>query len=125
MPVGDIGIEGMTVSEVKGFGRPKGHTEIHRGQRDTRWISCLRSKLELVIRNQVDLAVPPSSKQPAPARSATEKCSFQLSMKPSASEPRKRGSSRSKPRLPATSDTRQRKLKYATTPCCYQQPLVS
>jgi len=27
----DVGIEGMTVSEVKGFGRQKGHTEIYRG----------------------------------------------------------------------------------------------
>ena len=27
----EIGIEGMTVSEVKGFGRQKGHTEIYRG----------------------------------------------------------------------------------------------
>lgn len=27
----DIGINGMTVSEVKGFGRQKGHTEIYRG----------------------------------------------------------------------------------------------
>ena len=27
----DIGIEGMTVTEVKGFGRQKGHTEIYRG----------------------------------------------------------------------------------------------
>src|SRR5580704_16169839 len=26
-----IGIEGMTISEVKGFGRQKGHTEIYRG----------------------------------------------------------------------------------------------
>jgi nitrogen regulatory protein PII len=26
-----VGIEGMTVSEVKGFGRQKGHTEIYRG----------------------------------------------------------------------------------------------
>ena len=26
-----LGIEGMTVSEVKGFGRQKGHTEIYRG----------------------------------------------------------------------------------------------
>jgi nitrogen regulatory protein P-II 1 len=29
--LGTIGIEGMTVSEVKGFGRQKGHTEIYRG----------------------------------------------------------------------------------------------
>ena len=27
----DIGIEGMTVTEVKGFGRQKGHTEMYRG----------------------------------------------------------------------------------------------
>ena len=27
----DIGIEGMTVTEVKGFGRQKGHTEVYRG----------------------------------------------------------------------------------------------
>ncbi|MGO9544515.1 MAG: P-II family nitrogen regulator, partial [Rhodomicrobium sp.] len=27
----DIGIEGMTVSEVKGYGRQKGHKEIYRG----------------------------------------------------------------------------------------------
>lgn len=27
----DMGIQGMTVSEVKGFGRQKGHTEVYRG----------------------------------------------------------------------------------------------
>ena len=27
----DVGIQGMTVSEVKGFGRQKGHTELYRG----------------------------------------------------------------------------------------------
>lgn len=27
----DIGIQGMTVGEVKGFGRQKGHTELYRG----------------------------------------------------------------------------------------------
>jgi len=27
----DIGIEGITVSEVKGYGRQKGHTELYRG----------------------------------------------------------------------------------------------
>jgi nitrogen regulatory protein PII len=29
--LGEIGIEGMTISEVKGFGRQKGHTELYRG----------------------------------------------------------------------------------------------
>lgn len=27
----DVGVDGMTVSEVKGFGRQKGHTELYRG----------------------------------------------------------------------------------------------
>jgi nitrogen regulatory protein PII len=31
----DIGIQGMTVTEVKGFGRQKGHTEIYRGSEYT------------------------------------------------------------------------------------------
>ena len=29
--LGEIGISGMTVTEVKGYGRQKGHTEIYRG----------------------------------------------------------------------------------------------
>lgn len=29
--LGDIGITGMTVTEVRGFGRQKGHTELYRG----------------------------------------------------------------------------------------------
>jgi len=31
----EIGVQGMTVSEVKGFGRQKGHTEIYRGSEYT------------------------------------------------------------------------------------------
>ena len=27
----EIGVEGMTITEVKGFGRQKGHTEVYRG----------------------------------------------------------------------------------------------
>ncbi len=29
--ISSLGVQGMTVSEVKGFGRQKGHTEIYRG----------------------------------------------------------------------------------------------
>ena len=44
----EIGIEGMTVSEVKGFGRQKGHTEIYRGSEYT--VDFLpKIKLELVV----------------------------------------------------------------------------
>lgn len=43
----EIGIEGMTVTEVKGFGRQKGHTEIYRGSEYT--VDFLpKLKLELV-----------------------------------------------------------------------------
>ncbi len=46
--LGEIGIEGMTVSEVKGFGRQKGHTEIYRGSEYT--VDFLpKIKVELVI----------------------------------------------------------------------------
>ena len=46
--LGEIGIEGMTVSEVKGFGRQKGHTEIYRGSEYT--VDFLpKIKLELVL----------------------------------------------------------------------------
>ena len=44
----EIGIEGMTVSEVKGFGRQKGHTEIYRGSEYT--IDFLpKMKIEIVL----------------------------------------------------------------------------
>ncbi|KDC06827.1 nitrogen regulatory protein P-II-like protein [Bordetella bronchiseptica E012] len=31
MALSDIGVQGLTVTEVKGFGRQKGHTELYRG----------------------------------------------------------------------------------------------
>jgi hypothetical protein len=34
--LGDVGVSGLTVTEVKGFGRQKGHTELHRGHRQGR-----------------------------------------------------------------------------------------
>ncbi|MSU34836.1 MAG: P-II family nitrogen regulator [Pedosphaera sp.] len=44
----EIGIEGMTVTEVKGFGRQKGHTEIYRGSEYT--VDFLpKIKIEIVI----------------------------------------------------------------------------
>ncbi|MFM8363911.1 MAG: P-II family nitrogen regulator [Verrucomicrobiota bacterium] len=44
----DLGIEGMTVSEVKGFGRQKGHTEIYRGSEYT--VDFLpKIKIEVVV----------------------------------------------------------------------------
>ena len=44
----EIGIEGMTVTEVKGFGRQKGHTEIYRGSEYT--VDFLpKVKLEIAV----------------------------------------------------------------------------
>ena len=44
----EVGVEGMTVSEVKGFGRQKGHTEIYRGSEYT--MDFLpKIKIELVV----------------------------------------------------------------------------
>lgn len=44
----ELGVHGMTVSEVKGFGRQKGHTEIYRGSEYT--VDFLpKIKLELVL----------------------------------------------------------------------------
>jgi len=52
-----VGIEGMTITEVKGFGRQKGHTEIYRGSEYT--VDFLpKIKLEIVISDEaVDAAV--------------------------------------------------------------------
>jgi nitrogen regulatory protein P-II 1 len=48
----EVGINGMTVTEVKGFGRQKGHTEIYRGSEYT--VDFLpKIKLELVIADGV------------------------------------------------------------------------
>jgi nitrogen regulatory protein P-II 1 len=44
----EIGVQGMTVTEVKGFGRQRGHTEIYRGSEYT--VDFLpKTKLEIVL----------------------------------------------------------------------------
>ncbi len=47
--VGDIGVQGVTVTEVKGFGRQRGHTEIYRGA---------EYAVEFVPKAKVEIAVP-------------------------------------------------------------------
>ena len=53
----ELGVEGMTVTEVKGFGRQKGHTEIYRGSEYT--VDFLpKVKLEVVLPDErVEAAV--------------------------------------------------------------------
>ncbi|QJE96490.1 P-II family nitrogen regulator [Luteolibacter luteus] len=44
----EVGVQGMTVTEVKGFGRQKGHTEIYRGSEYT--VDFLpKVKIEIVV----------------------------------------------------------------------------
>jgi nitrogen regulatory protein PII len=45
----DVGVVGMTVSEVKGFGRQKGHTETYRGS---------EYKVEFLPKVKIEVAVP-------------------------------------------------------------------
>jgi nitrogen regulatory protein PII len=52
----EVGIEGMTVTEVKGFGRQKGHTEIYRGSEYT--VDFLpKIKVEIVVADSSATAV--------------------------------------------------------------------
>lgn len=44
-----VGVEGMTVSEVKGFGRQKGHTEVYRGSEYT---------VDFLPKVKIEIAVP-------------------------------------------------------------------
>ena len=49
LAVGEIGVSGMTVSEVKGFGRQKGHTELCRGA---------EYSVDFVPKVKIEIAVP-------------------------------------------------------------------
>jgi nitrogen regulatory protein P-II 1 len=47
-----VGVQGLTISEVKGFGRQKGHTEIYRGSEYT--VDFLpKIKVEVVVPNSL------------------------------------------------------------------------
>lgn len=48
----EIGVTGLTVTEVKGFGRQKGHTELYRGAEYV--VDFLpKIKIEIVVRNDI------------------------------------------------------------------------
>jgi nitrogen regulatory protein P-II 1 len=50
--LGAIGVQGMTVTEVKGFGRQKGHTEIYRGSEYT--VDFLpKVKIEIAVADEI------------------------------------------------------------------------
>jgi nitrogen regulatory protein P-II 2 len=84
-----IGIQGLTVTEVKGYGRQKGHTEIYRGAEYA--VSFLpKIKIEVAVApDMVDKAVEAISGAPRPVRSATARSSSSASNRPCASAPAK------------------------------------
>lgn len=48
----EVGVQGMTVTEVKGFGRQKGHTEIYRGSEYT--VDFLpKVKIDIVVDDEI------------------------------------------------------------------------
>ena len=55
--LGEVGVQGMTVTEVRGFGRQKGHTELYRGAEYV--VDFLpKVKIEVVLpTDQVDAAI--------------------------------------------------------------------
>ena len=60
--LGEIGIKGITVTEVKGFGRQKGHTELYRG---AEYVVDFLPKIKLeaaVAESQVDQVIEAISK---------------------------------------------------------------
>ena len=71
-----IGVHGLTVTEVKGYGRQKGHTEIYRG---AEYAVSFLPKLKIEVAVASDLTSTRDRRhrgeRPAPARSATARSS--------------------------------------------------
>ena len=83
----EVGIKGITVTEAKGFGRQKGHTELYRGAEYV--VDFLpKVKVEVVLEDAlVERAVEAIQQPHTPGGSATAKSSSARSMNRSASGP--------------------------------------
>ena len=83
----EIGVQGITVTEVKGFGRQKGHTELYRGAEYV--VDFLpKVKIEIgVTDEQLDAAIEAVTKSAHTGRSATERVSSSRWSRPFASAP--------------------------------------
>ena len=83
----EVGLQGITVTEAKGFGRQKGHTELYRGAEYV--VDFLpKVKIEIVLGDDmVEKAVEAIRAPPRPAGSATARSSSPTSKKPSGSAP--------------------------------------
>ena len=91
----EIGLQGITVTEAKGFGRQKGHTELYRGAEYV--VDFLpKVKIEVVLGDDmVEKAIEAIIKPPRPAASATARFSCRTSRRPCASAPARPGTTRS------------------------------
>ena len=71
----DAGVSGITVTEVKGFGRQKGHTELYRGAEYV--VDFLpKIKIETVVTDErADAVIEAIQSSAAPARSVTARSS--------------------------------------------------
>jgi nitrogen regulatory protein PII len=83
----DIGVQGITVTEVKGFGRQRGHTELYRGAEYV--VDFLpKTKVEVAVDDDIaEQVIEAICKPRAPARSATARSSSPLEDRSSASAP--------------------------------------
>jgi nitrogen regulatory protein P-II 1 len=87
----DVGVKGLTVTEAKGFGRQKGHTELYRGAEYV--VDFLpKVKIEVVVEDSMVESAVEAIQQ---AVSATGRFSFPLSKLRSASAPEKQAPKRS------------------------------
>ena len=102
-----LGVSGLTVSEVVGCGRQKGYTEQYRGVQAN--ISLLpKIKVESVVPSDIaDARSRPSSRPPAPERSATAACSSTPSRSRSGSGPASSARTACATRSPWAGATRQ------------------
>ena len=92
-----IGVQGLTVTEVKGFGRQKGHTELYRGAEYV--VDFLpKVKIEAAVTMPSSTASSrPSRPRRAPARSVTARSLSQRSSRWCESAPARPAKTRSRP----------------------------
>lgn len=90
----EIGIQGMTVSEVRGFGRQRGHKETYRGAEYT--VDFLpKVKLEVIVDDgDLQKAIDTITSHAPQGRLVTERSSFPRWTKSSASAPENKGAER-------------------------------